>query len=122
MPFAIMPLLSANVGLPALQGSMSRAVAEARQGELQGTLSSIANLAGVIGPILATLVFAVTLQTLPGAVWYAGALGYLACAMLAGWHLRRIRRARDVPPASRPTASAGSRGRYPATKSTSPNL
>jgi len=84
MPFAIMPLLSANVGLPALQGAMSRQVGEARQGELQGTLASIANLAGVAGPIAATLLFGATSETLPGAVWFVGALGYVGCLMLAG--------------------------------------
>ncbi len=89
MPFAIMPLLSANVGLPALQGAMSREVGEARQGELQGTLASIENLAGVVGPILATLLFGATRHRLPGAVWFAGGLGYAACLLMAALKRRR---------------------------------
>ncbi|NPD65957.1 TCR/Tet family MFS transporter [Lichenicola cladoniae] len=85
MPFAIMPLLSAGgVGLPALQASLSGAVGPARQGELQGTLSSLANLAGVVGPLLVTLLFAATLHTLPGTVWFVGVAAYVACALLAG--------------------------------------
>ncbi len=83
MPFAIMPLLAAgSIGLPALQAEMSRAVGEDRQGELQGTLSSLANLAAVIGPLLATAGYAATEASLPGAVWFAGAAGYLVCLLL----------------------------------------
>ena len=80
MPFAIMPLLAGgSVGLPALQGAMSREVGAARQGELQGSLSSLANLAAVAGPVAATAVYAATERTLPGTVWFLGALGYLCC-------------------------------------------
>ena len=83
MPFAIMPLLATgSIGLPALQAEMSRAVGEDRQGELQGTLSSLANLAAVIGPLLATAAYAATVASLPGTVWFAAAAGYLACLML----------------------------------------
>ncbi|MGI4957659.1 MAG: tetracycline resistance MFS efflux pump, partial [Janthinobacterium lividum] len=92
MPFAIMPLLAAGgVGLPALQASVSGAVGPSRQGELQGTLSSLANLAGVVGPLLVTLLFAATLHTLPGVVWFVGVAAYLACALLAGSALLRRR-------------------------------
>ena len=83
MPFAIMPLLATgSIGLPALQAEMSRAVGEDRQGELQGTLSSLANLAAVVGPLLATAGYAATVVSLPGAVWFVGAAGYLVCLML----------------------------------------
>ena len=92
MPFAIMPLLAGGgVGLPALQGSMSRDVGAERQGELQGTLSSLANLAGIGGPLLVTLLFAATVHTLPGAVWFVGVIAYLVCAWLAGRALLRRR-------------------------------
>ena len=78
-----MPLLATgSIGLPAQQAEMSRAVREDRQGELQGTLSSLANLAAVIGPLLATAGYAATAVSLPGAVWFAGAAGYLVCLML----------------------------------------
>ncbi len=91
MPFAIMPLLAGgSVGLPAMQGAMSREVGPARQGELQGSLASLANLAAVVGPILATAVFAATARTLPGAVWFAGSLGYLCCLGVVGWSRRTV--------------------------------
>jgi DHA1 family tetracycline resistance protein-like MFS transporter len=90
MPFAIMPLLAAgSIGVPALQAAMSRKVGPDRQGELQGSLSSLANLAAVVGPILATLGFAATRHRFPGAVWLIGALGYLLCLALSG--PRRLR-------------------------------
>ena len=85
MPFAIMPLLAGgSLGMPALQGALSREVGEDRQGELQGTLSSLANLAAVIGPILATALFAATRPVLPGAVWFVGGFGYLVCLYVSG--------------------------------------
>ena len=80
LPFAIMPLFAAgNVGMPALQDQMSRAVGPDRQGELQGALASLTSLAGVAGPLLATAAFAATRDTVPGAVWFAATAGYLAC-------------------------------------------
>ncbi len=83
MPFAIMPLLATgSIGTPALQAELSRAAGEDRQGELQGTLSSVGNLASVIGPIVATAAFATTQVTLPGAIWFVGAIGYLVCLLL----------------------------------------
>ncbi len=83
MPFAIMPLLAAgSIGTPALQAELSRAVGEDRQGELQGTLSGLGNLASVIGPIVATAGFAFTQVSLPGAIWFVGAIGYLVCLLL----------------------------------------
>ncbi len=83
MPFAIIPLLATgSIGMPALQAELSRAVGEDRQGELQGTLSSLGNLASVIGPIVVTAGFAATQVSLPGAVWFVGAIGYLVCLLL----------------------------------------
>ena len=92
MPFAVTPLFgAAGVGLPALQGAMSREVGEDRQGELQGSLASLNSLAGVIGPILATLAFGATRQDLPGATWIAAATGYAACALLVHvWYRREV--------------------------------
>ncbi len=83
MPFAIMPLLAAgSIGQPALQAELSGAVGEARQGELQGTLSSLASLASVVGPLLATAGYAATQGSLPGAAWFVAAAGYLVCLVL----------------------------------------
>ena len=83
LPFALMPLLAAgSIGAPALQAELSRVVGEDRQGELQGTLSSLGNLASVVGPLVATAAFAGTQASLPGAIWFVGALGYLVCLLL----------------------------------------
>ncbi|TLU71402.1 TCR/Tet family MFS transporter [Lichenicoccus roseus] len=85
MPFAITTLFGAgNVGMPALQSAMSREVGEDRQGELQGSLASLNSLASVAGPILATLAFGATRETMPGAVWFVAAVGYLACMVSIG--------------------------------------
>ena len=90
IPFAIMPFYAAgNVGMPALQDAMSRTVGPDRQGELQGALASLTSLAGVIGPLLATATFAATSDTIPGAAWFAGSLGYVACIGLAARQGRR---------------------------------
>ena len=90
VPFAIIPLFAAGgVGMPALQDAMSRAVGPDRQGELQGALASLTSLAGVAGPLLATACFAATSDTVPGAAWFAGAAGYLACIGLAARQGRR---------------------------------
>jgi DHA1 family tetracycline resistance protein-like MFS transporter len=43
---------------PALQGIMSRAVGERRQGELQGALTSVSAIAMIIAPMVMTSVFA----------------------------------------------------------------
>ncbi|MGD1882090.1 MAG: TCR/Tet family MFS transporter [Paracoccaceae bacterium] len=49
----------AGVITPALQGIMSRAVADDQQGELQGALTSMMALATIVSPMLMTSVFAV---------------------------------------------------------------
>ncbi|MDF1804081.1 TCR/Tet family MFS transporter [Thalassovita sp.] len=46
------------IGLPALQGILSRIAPDNAQGELQGVLSSIASVAMIFGPLLMTQVFA----------------------------------------------------------------
>lgn len=48
----------ASVGLPALQGIMSRRVADDAQGELQGISSSLTSLAHVLAPLVMTQAFA----------------------------------------------------------------
>jgi DHA1 family tetracycline resistance protein-like MFS transporter len=46
-----------GVAQPAAQGIMSKAVAPNEQGLLQGALASLASIAGIIGPIIASSVF-----------------------------------------------------------------
>jgi DHA1 family tetracycline resistance protein-like MFS transporter len=52
-------------------------VDEQHQGELQGTLASIASLIGVAGPLVVTAGFAATQLTWPGSVWIVAAVLYL---------------------------------------------
>lgn len=46
------------IGLPALQGIMSRRVADDSQGELQGVLASLTSLATIVAPLVMTQTFA----------------------------------------------------------------
>ena len=94
VPFAAVSFYAmGNVGMPALQGAMSREMDATRQGQLQGVLASLTSLATVIGPVVATATFAATRGTMPGAVWFAAAAGYFACMIAAGRRLRAPRTA-----------------------------
>ncbi len=78
VPFALLPLFAAGgLALPALQAMLARQVEDARQGELQGALASVASLIGVAGPLVVTATYAATRDTWPGLVWAAAALLYL---------------------------------------------
>ncbi len=78
MPFALLPLFAVGgLALPALQAVLARQVDTQYQGELQGTLASLASLIGVGGPLVVTAGFAATRLSWPGAVWIAAAAVYL---------------------------------------------
>ena len=66
---------------PAQQALMSSKVDATEQGQLQGSLSSLRGIAGMIGPLLFTLSFAHA-TTHPG--WPAGLPYYLSAALLGG--------------------------------------
>jgi DHA1 family tetracycline resistance protein-like MFS transporter len=75
--FALAPLFSLGaIGLPALQSLMTRQVDEARQGELQGVLASIASLTAVVGPLIASTAYASIKHLWIGGVWVIGAALY----------------------------------------------
>jgi DHA1 family tetracycline resistance protein-like MFS transporter len=70
-----------------MQGMMTRRVGPTEQGRLQGANSGVLAMAGLIGPILFTQIFAWSIRGakagggLPGlAIWVAGA--FLAVALL----------------------------------------
>jgi DHA1 family tetracycline resistance protein-like MFS transporter len=66
MIYVIMILGGAGfLTMQATQGLLSRQVGEDQQGALQGALTSLASLTGVVGPVVATSLFAAF--TLPGA-------------------------------------------------------
>ncbi|WP_338925316.1 TCR/Tet family MFS transporter [Mycetohabitans endofungorum] len=73
--FAVMPMLVAGaIALPTLQALLSRRVAQHKQGELQGALVSVMSLAGVIGPLMATTLYALSYDSWTGWTWLVGAL------------------------------------------------
>jgi DHA1 family tetracycline resistance protein-like MFS transporter len=78
MPFAILPLFAVGgITMPSLQAMLARQIDDSRQGELQGTLTSIASLIGVGGPLAATWLYAASQHAWPGLVWAIGAALYL---------------------------------------------
>ena len=79
------------IGLPALQGILSRAVADNAQGELQGVLTSLTAVAMVVAPLVMTQTFAQFTRVdteiyLPGAPFLLSAV--IMALALAIYHLR----------------------------------
>ncbi len=66
---------------PSAQGLMSRGVGPSEQGQLQGAISALRGIAGLIGPILFTFVFARAITGF-GNLRVPGAPFYLAAALL----------------------------------------
>ena len=84
--FGIMPFLClGGIALPSVQSMLSRSVDESRQGELQGVLTSFNSLIAVVGPIIASNLFAVFQQRMPsypGGIWLVPVLLYVPCLAL----------------------------------------
>ena len=77
--FSIPIMVLWTMSSPAAQGMMSRRVSDSEQGELQGAIGSLSNLAWIIGPTLFTFTFAYFIEparrwNVPGAPWYLGAV------------------------------------------------
>jgi len=68
---------------PAMQALMTKRVGPSEQGQLQGALMSLFGVAGMIGPLVFTQVFAVAIAS-NRAVQFPGAPYWLAAALLAG--------------------------------------
>ncbi|MEN8934821.1 MAG: MFS transporter, partial [Planktotalea arctica] len=68
------------VGMPALQGIMSRRVADDAQGELQGVLTSVNSLSAIMAPLVMTRSFAYFTAT--GAPIYAPGAPFLIASVL----------------------------------------
>jgi DHA1 family tetracycline resistance protein-like MFS transporter len=93
----------ADIDGPTLKSLISRSIDPREQGRVQGALASMNSLASVMGPLLATWVYAYfnggsNLQ-IPGAAFYMAALLSVASVVLAVVVLRRMPRAtrEDVP-------------------------
>ncbi|CAM3377580.1 tetracycline resistance MFS efflux pump [Deinococcus saxicola] len=79
---------------PAIQGLISRQVSETEQGRVQGAITSLSSLVGVVGPIVATAVFAYfngggASVRVPGAAFILGAALSLAGLFMIWSVLRR---------------------------------
>lgn len=80
---------------PSMQALMTREVAPSEQGQLQGALSSLRGISGMMGPLLFTQIFAMAIQNesvprMPGAPYLLSAV-LTGGAMLLSWHVARLR-------------------------------
>ncbi|QQR41234.1 tetracycline efflux MFS transporter Tet(30) [Devosia rhizoryzae] len=81
MGYAVAPLFAlGGVAMPALQSLLTSRVSDEQQGQLQGVLASLMSLAGIVGPVLTTLIFFATKDAWIGTVWIVGAALYLAAS------------------------------------------
>jgi DHA1 family tetracycline resistance protein-like MFS transporter len=83
-----------GVATPAIQSIISKSVSPDEQGAVQGALTSLQSLTGIIGPLLASNLFRYfTSETafahVPGAAFFAGALLSLVGTILAVRYLSR---------------------------------
>ncbi|HEY1082169.1 MAG TPA: TCR/Tet family MFS transporter [Prosthecobacter sp.] len=100
-----------GVAGPAVQGMLSRNVPADQQGGLQGSLTSLASVAGFIGPLLCNALFSYFISDkapvhLPGAAFFASALMTLVALFLAISVLRRLTRHSAPAPGSSPAPSS----------------
>jgi DHA1 family tetracycline resistance protein-like MFS transporter len=84
-----------GVAAPALQGLMSRSVPADQQGGLQGSLTSLASLAGIIGPPMCSGLFGYFISDqapvlLPGAPFFVCAAITVVAVILAKRALRSV--------------------------------
>ena len=83
MGYAVTPLFAlGGVAMPALQSLLTARVTAEQQGQLQGVMASLMGLAGIVGPVLTTVVFFSTRNVWIGTVWIVGAGLYLAATPL----------------------------------------
>jgi DHA1 family tetracycline resistance protein-like MFS transporter len=101
--------LGAVVG-PAVQGMISRSVGADEQGGVQGSLMSLASVAGIIGPLIAAALFAHFIDDtasiyLPGAAFFFSSVLVFIGMLLAVRSFRRngAHPAADEPKVSSPT-------------------
>jgi len=106
MIFAAIPLIGLwGIAGPAMQSLMSQRVDPTSQGKLQGAINSLRALAGMIGPLLFTQVFAMAISPrvsvhVPGAPYFVAAILMLASATVA----YVVARPAVVPKAAQPAS------------------
>lgn len=83
MGYAVAPLFAlGGVAMPALQSLLTSRVSDEHQGQLQGVLASLMSLAGILGPVLTTILFFATRDVWIGTTWIVGAGLYLLASPL----------------------------------------
>jgi MFS transporter, DHA1 family, tetracycline resistance protein len=82
-----------GLATPASQALMTRRVSGSEQGQLQGAVTSLTSIAGVLGPLAFAWLFAYFLGWTPSAAWLVAG-GILFAAALAGWAATRT----ETPP------------------------
>lgn len=83
MGFAVAPLFAiGGLAGPALQSMLSGRVGPDKQGQLAGVLTSLASLAAIGGPVLATLLYTATRDVWLGTVWTVAATLYVLATPL----------------------------------------
>ncbi len=82
---------------PAVQDMMTRRVGGSEQGQLQGANSASRSIAGLVSPGLFAVLFAWTIDTLPGAAFLLAGLLLLAAAAIAWIATSRTRPAAPAP-------------------------
>lgn len=69
---------------PAMQGLMSRRVGPSEQGQLQGASTSLLGVAGMLGPVVFTQIFATAIPKFPGAPFGLASI-LLAGSFVTAW-------------------------------------
>jgi len=88
------PFLSLwGLASPAMQALMTKRVGPSEQGQLQGALMSLFGVAGMIGPLVFTEIFAMAILSsrglqVPGAPYWVAA-GLLAGSLMLAWNVTR---------------------------------
>lgn len=82
---------------PAVQDMMTRRVSGSEQGQLQGANAASRSIAGLISPGLFAVLFAGTIDTLPGAAFLLAGLLLVAAAAVAWMATSRTRLAAPAP-------------------------
>ncbi|MEQ4989018.1 Tet(H)/Tet(J) family tetracycline efflux MFS transporter [Proteus vulgaris] len=86
---ALICLAAGGMGQPALQGYLSKSVDNNAQGKLQGTLVSLTNITGIIGPLLFAFIYSYSIAYWDGLLWLMGAIFYTLLLITAYFHQRK---------------------------------
>lgn len=87
---ALICLAAGGMGQPALQGYLSKSVDNNAQGKLQGTLVSLTNITGIIGPLLFAFIYSYSIAYWDGLLWLMGAIFYTLLLITAYFHQRKV--------------------------------